>query len=329
MALGATSMLSALKFVKGAVSKKDYQPALKHFLIKDGRVTGFDGTIALSSPIDLDIHAAPRADVFVKAIERCTSEQTVVNLTDPSKLTLRSGSFRATIECIEDHEVFNYVQPEGSDFIPGRTFLDAIQTLEPYVGTDASRPWAMGILLRGMSAFATNNIIVAQYWIGEQMPEINLPSAAIEELTRIKEQPLRVQLGDRSATFHFSGERWLRTQLLTTEWPPVENLLEMAFDMSALQPFPQGFFEALDTLQPFLEDEGRIFFRDAVITTSPEGGVGASFDIVGLPTRGAYNHKMICLLREAATEIDFSKHPKPCPFVGNKLRGIFLGMIDP
>ncbi len=53
-------MLSALKFVKGAVSTKDYVPALTHFQIKGGRVTGYNGKLSLSSPIPSTWTAARR-----------------------------------------------------------------------------------------------------------------------------------------------------------------------------------------------------------------------------------------------------------------------------
>lgn len=320
-------MLQALKFVKGAVSRKDFQPALTHFLIKDGRVMGYDGVIALSSPINLDIEAAPKALPFFNAIQRCQHERTSVTLTAAGKLTLKSGSFRATVECAEEHEVLQSIKPEGDDVATSEELLQALGVLEPFIGTDASRPWAMGILLRNYSAYVTNNIVVAQYWLGEQMPDINLPASAIREITRIGENPTRIQLGRTSATFHFTGDRWLRTQLLSADWPDVDGLLETAFDASNLADIPAEFFSALETLTPFVEQEGRILFRPGCMTTSLEGDVGATVEIAGLPDRGAYHFKQLKLL-EGVSKIDFTKHPKPCPFVMPNVRGVFLGMND-
>lgn len=322
-------MLGALKFVRGAISRKDYQPALTHFLIKDRRVMGYDGVIALSSPIDIDIEAAPKALPFIKAIERCTSETTSIALSPTGRINLRSGAFRATIDCTEEREVLHSVQPEGTEIKTSDEFIRALNMLEPFIGTDASRPWALGVLLRGYSAYATNNIIVAQYWLGEHLPDINLPAQAIKELIRINEFPVSVQLDTNSVTFHFEGDRWLRTQLLATDWPDVESLLNKAFDASFLKPFPSGFFEAIETLGPFVDKEGRVLFRSGVITTAVEGDIGASVEIQGLPQKGAYNQKMLLLLRDSIDSIDFTKHPKPCPIAGNKIRGVFLGMIDP
>jgi hypothetical protein len=93
-----------------------------------------------------------------------------------------------------------------------------------------------------------------------------------------------------------------------------------------LLPFPDNFFEALDTIGPFVEKEGRILFREGMITTSLLGEAGASYEINGLPDFGAYNVKMLNLLREHVKAIDLTRHPKAAPFVGHNLRGVFLGM---
>ena len=44
-------MLESLKFVKGAVSRKDHVPALTHFQIKNGFVKGHNGTLTLCAPM--------------------------------------------------------------------------------------------------------------------------------------------------------------------------------------------------------------------------------------------------------------------------------------
>ena len=40
-------MLAELKFVQGAVAKKDFIPSLTHFEIKDGMIKGLNGSLAL------------------------------------------------------------------------------------------------------------------------------------------------------------------------------------------------------------------------------------------------------------------------------------------
>lgn len=321
-------MRDALKFVQGAVAKKDFQPALTHFRIADGRVMGYNGTIALSSPINLDIVAMPKAVPFVKAIDRCEDSTTAINLTEAGYLSIKSGKFRARIECSADSEILSGIVPQG-DPLPIGPLLDATNTLLPFVGTDASRPWAMGILLRGHSAFATNNIILAEYWIGTPMPNINLPVSAMEELNRIGEEPIGVRLSTNAITFYFKDDRWMRSQLLSSDWPELDPLFEKAFTDATLVDIPEELYTVVDNLKPFVGIEGRIFFREDKIMTAPHDAVGASYEFLqGLPPTGAYNHKHLLSLQGRAKKIDFTKHPLPCPFIGDRLRGVFIGMID-
>lgn len=318
-------MIEALKFVQGAVAKKDYQPALTHFRITEGRVVGYNGTIALSSPLNLDLTASPKAVPFVRAIERCTGKTTVVHLTPGGRLSLKSGKFQAFVECHEDSDLLDNIKPEGEGAeVPG-IIMQAMKVLEPFMGVDASRPWSNGIMLRGQSAFATNNIVLAEYWLGQQVPELNIPSAAVREFIRIGEEPVAASLSSNNITFHYEGERWMRATLLDADWPNVTQLLDIGGDF---QPFPDGFFEAVDTLSPFVEQEGRIYFRGNKISTAPEGEAGASLEVTPLPERGAYHYKHLASLNGIATRIDFTQHPRPCPFQGERIRGVIIGMVD-
>ena len=322
-------MLAELKFVKGAVAVKDYQPALTHFQLKDGRVLGYNGTIALSTPIGLDINATPKAIPFVKAIERCKAATTSVHLTPSGSLGIKSGGFKAFIECTDEDDVLDAIVPEGEPIDFDDSIIDAFSALRRFTATDASRPWANGILLRDQAAWATNNIIFAQYWLGYDTPEVCIPAVAIDELRRIKEYPSEVLMTDRSMTFMYDNGRWLRTQLLVIDWPRLDPIFNV-FDTKNYQVLPEGFFELIELLRPFVGEEGRVFFRDGMICTSPFENQGASYRIAGLPSTGAFNIDQLLLLWNSITHIDFSQAaPRPCPWWnGEEMRGVILGMID-
>jgi len=321
-------MIDALKFVKGAVSTKSFQPELKHFLIRDGRIMGYNGTIALSSPIDLDLVAAPNAEKFVKAIERCGGNSTALHVTPGGRLAVKSGRFRAYIECSEDVDLLDTVEPSGEDVELAGSFLEALAVLERFVSTDASRPWAMGILLRNQSAYATNNVILAEYWIGENLPDINIPASAIKELKRIGQEPLRVQLSKNTVTFHFEGGRWLRSQLLNSDWPDVGALLDKASADATPTEIREELFDLLEDLRPFTMETNAIYFRENAMMTFPEEGEGATVEVEGMGDHGVFNVNMLALLKNVAVQADFTRHPNPCPFYGHKVRGVILGMRE-
>lgn len=314
-------MLAALKFVKGAVSTKDYVPALTHFRISGHRVTGYNGKLSLSSPIPLDIECCPKAVPFVKAIEAC-EDVAQLALAQNGKLSVRSGKFRATIETLADE--YPEVLPEGERVAIDGALLPALRLLYAFTSDDASRPWAAGILLDGNSAFATNNVVLCECWLGYHFPfMVNLPRTAVRELLRIGEEPVSLMLSGNSATFFFDGDRWMRTQLNSHVWPDAGHLLNNSTGHAC--PIPEGFFEAVAKVAPFCADAGLVHFVDGCVSTGIDTTDATSVHVDGLAESGAYNAKMLSLLDGVATSVAFGSYPKPCLFYGDRLRGLLMG----
>lgn len=315
-------MLAELKFVMGAVSKKDLLPALTHFRIEGGTVRSFNGTLAICCPIPLDIDCVPKAETLVRAIQHC-DETVVLSMTPAGRLSVKSGAFKALIDCVAEETP--HVEPEGDRFeIDGEALLAALKTLAPFIGDDASRPWSNGVLLLGHSAYATNNITLVEYWVGSAFPICcNVPRAAIREMIRIGEPPLWAQATDNSITFHYSGDRWIRSQLFETSWPDLPKILSTQSNQTEINPV---LFESLLKLKPFADKLGRVFIKAGVISTHGDNAEGASFEIPELNVEGIYQIEMLSLLKGVVKTIDFSTYPKPCMFTGDRLRGAIIGM---
>lgn len=306
----------------GAVSKKDFLPALTHFRIQDGTVRSYNGTLALCSPIPLDIDCIPKAEPLVKAIQHC-DETVTLSLTPTGRLSVRSGAFKALIDCVEQDTP--HVKPEGERFeIDGVALLTALKVISPFIGDDASRPWSNGVLLLGQSAFATNNITLVEYWVGKPFPICcNVPRAAVKEMLRIGEPPIWAQATDSSITFHYADNRWIRSQLFETQWPDLGKVLSV--DSNPL-PLDSRVFEALVKLKPFVDKMGRVFLKGGVLSTHEQLLEGASFEIPDMQYEGIYQIEMLALLEGVAKAIDFSTYPRPCIFQGDRLRGAIVGM---
>lgn len=316
-------LLSVLKFAKGAVARKEYVPSLTHFKIGDGKILGYNGAIAISSPIDIDINCSPKAVPFIKAIETC-KETVKLYLTSAKKLAIVSGNFTSYIDCLPEDKEFPSIGPEG-DISPldGYTLLKALRTLEPFVGEDASRPWVRGVLLRDQSAFATNNIILIEKWVGANLPSINIPAESVAELIRIKEPPSQLQIAQGSITFHYEDGRWLRSQLLSTEWPDVARVFDRESTPVML---PPDFFTSLEDLVPFLGEFDRCYINADKVSTEPSGEVGASLTMLGCPEAGCFNLKQLLLLSQVIEKADFTTNPGLCLFFGDNLRGVMTGI---
>lgn len=319
-------MLSALKFVQGAVAKKDFVPALTHFRIANGLVKGFNGQLAICSPINLDLDCSPLATPFVKAIAAC-GETIALHLASNGKLVVRSGSFKAHIEC-DDPKNFPEVLPGGQSIKLDDSLLPALICLEPFIAEDASRPWACGVLFDGASAFATNNIVLMEYWLGFTFPgRINIPRSAIREILRIGVNPTRLQITDTRLTFHYEDGRWISTALFEPQWPATAELLDRFLTASA-ESVTDEFWAALEQLRPFCDDLDRVYFcaNAGALSTSPQPELEGTSVAVACPSAGIYNVTQLLALRSIATKIGFDAYPQPVPFFGERTRGIIVGM---
>jgi hypothetical protein len=278
--------------------------------------------LTLSSPIALDLDASPKAGAFIKAIQTCKST-VQMSLTTTNKLAIRSGGFKAFIECNE--EPYPDIVPDGERVEVPEGFLDALKQLERFIAEDDSRRWARGILFRGESAFATNNVVLAQFWLGATFPrDICIPEPAVQELLRLKETPIAVQISAQALTFHFEGDRWLRAQAYATDWPPVEEMLDKN-QAEAVATVDDGFFTKVAELTPFTDDLNRLYFKDGRISTHPIEDSGASMEC-SMAQVGIFNAKQILLLEGLATNIDFSSYPRPSIFYGENVRGLLVGI---
>lgn len=316
-------MLKELKFVQGAVGKKDFMPALTHFVIEGGTVRGYNGSLALCSPIPFDIECKPKAESLVRAIQQC-SDTVALSLTPAGRLSVKSGKFKALVEC-SPADVVPHVLPEGEELaLDGVALLQALKTVQPFIGDDASRQWSTGVLLRGQSAFATNNVTLCEYWVGTDFPRtINIPRATVKEMLRIDEPPTHAQHTDTSLTLHYSGGRWIRTQLLETDWPDLAKVLDVPSNPA---PIDARIFEGLRNIKPFADKMGRVLLRGDTLQTHEDIEQGASFTVDGLDIQGAFNIDMLSLLEGTASTADLTTYPRPCMFFGDRLRGAIIGM---
>jgi len=319
-------MIESLKFVKGAVAKKDFVPNLTHFQIRDGLIKGYNGQLALCSPIECDLAIAPHAAQFVRAINAC--EDTIaLNMTSNGRLSVKSGRFKNLVDCVEA-DAFPEVEPKGDLIKLDGSLLDALSILEPFVSIDASKPWSCGILLRGQSAFATNNVILTEYWLGYEFPvQMNIPHSAIKEILRIKEEPVSLQCTKDTLTLHYEDGKWLSTKLLVTEWPDVESVLARV--AGEAQDIGKEFFDGMAKILPFCDKLGRVYFAENTLCTArPVEDASCLVEVAGVLPYGCFSAKHICSLEKVATKAGFAQYPAPCPFYGDCVRGVILGFNE-
>lgn len=319
-------MLHPLKFVQGAIQRNGVTPELEHFIIKDGRITGFNGYMALSAPLGLDLTAMPKATTFHRAMQAC-GDTIAISMTESGRLKIVSGAFSALVPCID--RVIYEAEPQGERFPAPPGLAQTFARMLPFIGDDASRPWAMGLSIGEGAYTATNNVILYQVWDGHALPAINCPRFAVAEVARLKEDPVELMIGEGSLSFLYPDGRWLRTQVLADDWP-VDTMRQILDRPSAPLPVPDGFFDAVDTLAPFAADGPLTPIRltgDGMWVQNMDG-TEAEVALAGLPPARdlAFRLKALQMLKGELQAIDFSLAPSPCLFFGSSSRGALIGM---
>lgn len=319
-------MLEALRFVRGAVAQKGLVPILKHFRIHEGRIESYNGCLNLSAPIACNLSVQPLAETFVHAISLC-DDTVSLHQTETGRLVVKSGDFKAYIDT--SAEPFPSIQAHGEplDVI---NLLDAIKLLAPVMSDDASRPWSRGILFAGNSAFATNNVVLVEHWLKYPVRHpFGLPAMAVNELLRIKEEPEGIEINPNHVTFHFENGRKLTTNLLLINgWPDVRKMLDTD-DSDKLYQIGSDFFEALSKLRPFTKDFRPVWLNDNLLSTSQDPEDGAHLvlpDTSGM--QGAWSLDQIMKLEGIANRIAWDRVPRPCPFFGDVIRGLVIGIVS-
>lgn len=322
-----SDLLTTLKFVQGAVARKNLVPEMTHFQIKDGRITAFNGRMALSSPIDFNINCNPKAEPMIKAI--AGAESTIaLSMTPAGRLRIASGRVRVLVECIEP--TLEPVAPEGTlvqlTEAQSEALVKAANIVLPFIGDDAARPWTNGALFQGQSIYATCNVVIVERWLGFNLTTIplNVPYEALKELVRVKEFPNAIQYNQQSISFLFPSGRWIRSQLLPAEWPDVEPILSRPAHCNT--PVDPELFDCVEKLKPFLSKEGKIIFSKGTVRTHDDAEEGAIVD-TGLPdeVEGVYAYDMFMLLKSVIKTGDLTSWPNPCMFYGDLLRGAIIG----
>lgn len=313
------SMLAALRFVNSGVGKSKIDFAMKHVKINNGRVTGTNGIIALSAPLTIGFNCAPEAAQLVKAIDKCKENVAITQL-DPDTLRVSSGRFRVAVQCYP--QPLPDILPEGVDVqVDPVAFLEALDKTHAFICSDPNQPWSNGVLIRGHSMYATNNIALIEIWLGTEFPhEVNIPSAAVDRLLGVGEPFSRLQISQRSISFHYPDGRWIKSQLLTTKWPDISKPFGLAYTPA---PVPEGMMEAISRVSAFTTRTGFLHFREGEIGTDRETDKGASCEVEGLSAGGCYRMDVVKAVMQVAESIDLSG--PVAQFRGKMLRGVFTG----
>lgn len=321
-------MLDTLKFVRGAVATKDLVPVLRYFRIANGRIQGQNGRVCIDAPWPgPDMNAVVDAQKFLRAVDACEGEPKITE--KDSALTISRGRFRAKLLTLL---VQDYPDVNADSIIwerrisMGEKTMAALRALQPFIATDASRPWACSVLIDGDKAFATNNAVLAVAEIPEWEWGVVLPDFFVTELLRIGETPRELCWNDRALCARYADGSWLWSKRTEGAWPAtLQQLSQQIEACEDWQGVPDDLREAITKLRPFFPDQ-----KFPVVQTGPEGlstfeGDSSAAVSCGELPKACFRMESLDLVAQHAKE--WNLEASPTPWRGDGIAGLLSKVI--
>jgi hypothetical protein len=320
--------LELLKYITGHAGS-GLLPVMSMIHVYEGntgrRAQVGNGRYVVDVPTDLPV-CTVAADRLLAAWQACKGEPSA-SLTE-HHLMLRAGRVRARI-ALSDPAAYPRTRPvpKGDHRADGVAAL--LKRLQPFVATDASKPWATSLCLKGGYAYATNNVVLLRAPFTADLPgvAVNLPSSVFDAIIA-KGEPTEVTGTENALTFYFDDDTWIQTQLVQGEWPTatVDNFVEHAKQREWETPHADlGLMLATaakvsESRIPIIE------FVDDGLCLSNEGTFEAD-DLMPVPAKGRMNARMAALVFEHATRVQWHMKSDIHGFmIGDDIFGVFGGM---
>jgi hypothetical protein len=319
-ATASSALVNALKFVSVA-QKEIGQPYQTHVALLNNTAVAFDGTVAAGCQIEEDLVACPHTLRLIDALAKCGDTLSITQL-DGDRLSIKSDKFKAYVPCVPvDNLTVAYPDP------PCAVIDDRIKKGFEVVGVLASdnsqHVVTASILLRAGSMVATDRNIMFEYWHGIDLPPgIVVPKAGAIAVTKINKPLAQLGFSSRSVTFYFEDGSWLRSQLYDDKWPDIDRVLNVKNNP---WPIPEGFFKAVEAVASFSQS-GALYFKPNLLRSHAEDGIGASYEVTGLPGGPIYRAKHLKLIEPYAKTIDFIGQNGIAYFYGDDIRGAITSM---
>ncbi len=302
-------LLSALKFI-GLITKDIGTPSETHVQLQSNWATASNGILALGHPIIENLHCCPQNKLLVDALSKCT-DQIEFKQVDEHKLIIKSGKFKANIQCLP-HNVVNCIGPDEPIAIIDNRLKEGFEIVGMPEVNNSQQIYNASILLNGQSIVGTDGKVIIEYWHGIDLPHnLPIPKDIIGPLTKSNKILAKFGFSKTSVTFWFDDGSWIKSQLYAEDWPDIGNILNRTSQQSVV---PPDFFNGLDAIRSFTD--ASVYFCAGEVRSHQDSSIGASYAVEGLPSGPIFNLKQLLIIKPYVETIDFQVAG---PFTGNML----------
>lgn len=315
VANSTASLVNALKFV-GLAQRDIGNINQTHVRLGNHWAVAYNDIIAMGHKIEEDLHACPHTIKLIAALSKCGDSLAITQL-DSGRLSVKSGAFKALVPCA-DGASMAAAYPDPPCAVIDDRLKEGFAAIADLAAEGSQHVVTASVLLGPGTMTTTNRLLLLQYWHGIDLPpNIVLPKASVAALLKVNKPLVKFGFSNNSATFYFEDESWLRTQLYNEQWPDIAAILDVP---SNPWPVPGELFKGLDAVAPF-SDNGHVFLLEGAIRSHVANGVGASYEIAGVPSNVGYSARLLKMLEPFTTTIDIVGSNGVTYFFGDKIRG--------
>ena len=325
-----TALLTALKTLAPVVPQAGLMPVLSSVALADGMVHASDGRVSMSLAAD----ACPFATCvpyrpLVAALEAAGAAAQLSHVND--HLSIASKGFRARLRTLALDAWPMSISPQSKREKMPEGFVDLLKVMRAFIATDATRPWANCVLVRGGYMYATNNVSMVRCKVNLP-PKLSckLTQSAVDVLCKVDFDPQRISIDDQCVEFEIknvtSGKQVVTLNCLqhAGDWPDVERMFE---DVGKLSTVPAGLKDAVATLSRLTDALTPVLVMEGNTVSTTEGGdVHAQVDLPKKMPDGRYALSTLSSVLSVATHLDLSRYPLPVPFKGGAYEGLLVGV---
>lgn len=316
-------LLDALEFV--SLAQRDMGTISQtHCILSDHWAVASDGVLTIAHPIQDDLAACPQTARLLAALRRCGEGVSITQL-DSSRLSLKSGALRVSVPCVDLQQVpIVWADPPQAPI--DHRFIEACKAISHVASETGQHVSMISLLGKGQSLFATNRMVLLEYWHGLNLPPYWIfPKAAAIALQKIALKLVGFGISERSATFHYENGAWFKTQLYAEHWP---NNLDAMFEGAPAVPvpLPPDLFDAVEKLSAFT-DTGRIEFGENVLRAINIDNESAEHDVKGITAGPIFSVKQLLAVAPVAKTWGLHPELKRAFVFGENIRGV-MAMIS-
>jgi hypothetical protein len=313
-------LLDALKFCQLAAHSIG-QPYQSHIRLDQGRAIAFDGVLAAGMVVPNETSACPHLGQLVSALSRC-GEQVGITQVDFERLSVRSGPFKAVVDCIDPASV-PPIAPDAPALAVDARLLRALARAALLAADASQEVVTASVWLTSQYAYGTNKAALFRFEHGFNLPgDLVIPKTAINALVKSGKEITHIGASSNSATFWFDDGSWLRTQLYTDPWPTAA-VLSILGERTAPTTMPVNFFEAIEAVKPF-SPMGNVYFTTSGVCSHNDEAKGAKYDVSDLNPGLCFNSAFLLMFEPHAETIDMHSVSQKLYAFGADFAGVIL-----